>query len=1115
MKILLSVSLFAWFTCTTAWGQATAQIHGTVQDSSGSAVPGAAVKATQTETGISRAVTSGADGGYVLTNLPVGPYQLEVTKEGFTKTVQSGIVLQVNSDPAVDPILKVGSVSEQVVVEANAAAVETRSSGVGEVVQTQRIVELPLNGRNVTDLITLSGTAVQVGITRNSWFNNLPQIAIAGQAYFGTGYSLDGANHLDYLTGTTLPVAFPDAVQEFKVESSGQSAQRGAATAVSIVTRSGSNEIHGNLFEFLRNSGFGSAREYFSSSVNVLKRNQFGGTVGGPIKKNKIFYFGGFQGTILHSIPSFGTSKVPTPEMLTGDWSVFQGPSCNNAQLKAPFNNNTIAPSLYSKPSLFIVNQLLQNLGTTPDKCGNVTYPTFSSAFEDDYQYVGKVDYQLNDKQSIFFRLLDTQEKLPSSNTISPNLLSAAGGQDQFAQSYSIGHTYVISPTLVNAFRVGVNRTATTGLAFPEFSYCDAGIQMWCAFPKGLSTTALTITGAFSLMGATANSNYWRMTSYAANDDINWIKGGHQMTFGVGALVGRYGELNNFAGQGQFSFSGASTGTGMADFFLGVPSAFLQGLPNTASTRQNSVNVYFTDSWKINSRLTFNYGIRWEPFIPQTVSNGQITDFDMNRFLAGTKSTVFLNAPPGFYFPGDPGFPDKSATYHKWAHFDPRGGIAWDPKGDGKTSVRASYAFGYAYIPGISREDQAGSNPWGGRANYTVSNWSNPYANTPGGNPYPYTVSPSVRFTPGGQFLASPYDLPTPTTYSWNVGVQHQFGASWIASATYIGSRVQHLYVNVPINYAPIVGQIFATAAQCGPTASNCTLSASPGNVQARRILTQLNPSAGTFVGNMDQWDPSGYQNYNGGLFSLQKRFSAGFSMNANWTWSHCIGIFQGFNSKPEETATVPNNPTFDRGNCDSDRRNIVNITAVAVSPRFSNNVLRIIGTGWQVAGLYRFASGTPISIQQGSGQDRELAGINHERPNLIDPAHVYTGHDGPNVPYLNINAFALPAFGTFGNLGWNSIVSPTSWGLDLAVSRQFPITERQKIEFRADAFNITNSFVTQVSGAQQTGGIGTSQPGNPAVPTYDGITSGSNFAVNNAYAAPTRKIQFALKYTF
>jgi len=654
MKVVVGTLLLALFTCATVWGQATAQIHGTVQDASGSAVPGAQVKATQTETGITRETMSGSDGGYVLTNLPLGPYQLEVAKEGFTKYLQSGIVLQVNADVEVPVALKVGTVNEQVVVEANATQVETRSSGVGEVVQTQRIVELPLNGRVTTDLIALTGAAVQVGVTRGSWFNNLPQIAIAGQSYFGTGYSLDGANHLDYLTGTTLPVAFPDATQEFKVESSGQSAQRGQATSVSIVTRSGSNEIHGDLFEFMRNDGFGSAREYFSTTTSSLKRNQFGGTVGGPIKKNKLFYFGGFQGTILHSNPGNATTVIPTQAMLNGDWTTFA--ACNGHEtLKAPFVNNMISPSLYSAPSVYIVNHLLPTIGATPDQCGNITYSVPS--FEDDYQYVTKIDYQLNDKQSLFFRALVTAETLPSTQSINPTqLLGAAGETDDLAQSYSIGHTYVIGPTLVNSFRIGVDRTATTGYPINAFSFCDAGVNIWCgSSPHSIGSNGLSISQGFSY--ASSNSvTYWRMTSYGVNDDINWIKGAHQMTFGAGGLVGRYGELNNFAGSGQFTFSGTATGSGMADFFLGTPTTFFQGLPNTAATSQNFVNIYFTDSWKINSHLIFNYGVRWEPFLPQTVANGQITDFDMGRFLAGIKSTVFANAPPRLLFPGRPWF---------------------------------------------------------------------------------------------------------------------------------------------------------------------------------------------------------------------------------------------------------------------------------------------------------------------------------------------------------------------------------------------------------------------------------------------------------------------------
>jgi len=1101
LKSAIRVLVVGLFGCASIWAQATAQIHGTVQDSTGSAVPGAEIKATQTETGLSRTVNSGADGGYVLTNLPLGPYQIEVSKEGFTKYVQSGITLQVNSDPAIEAVLKVGSVSEQVVVEANATQVETRSSGIGEVVQTQRIVDLPLNGRNVTDLITLAGASVNFGNIRSSFFANLPMISIAGQAAsgepIGTEYTLDGANHINYLTGTTMPIAFPDAVQEFKVESSGETAQHGSTAAITVVTRSGSNEFHGNLFEFLRNSAFGSAREFFSTTTSPYIRNQYGGTAGGPVKKNKVFFFGGFQGTSLRYNPNNSISTVPTQAMLQGNWTQFASAACQGGvakTLKAPFANGQISPSLYSAPAVYIADKTLASLSTlgiTPNQCGQITYDTPDD--ENYLQFVSKIDYQLNDKQSMFFRLLDTHNKILNSFAVTPNLLTASStGLDQLGQSYALGHTYVISSSLVQSFRIGYQRTASNNIQNPSYDFCAAGLQnLWCgANPNELG--AVNIRGGFAaggLNGATGAANFF-MNSYSANDDLNWIKGSHQMAFGAGFLHGEMSSFNDFAGAGQFTFSGSVSGTGMSDFFLGAPSTFLQGLPNTADSEQNFFNIYFADSWKVTSRLTFNFGVRWEPYLPMTVTNGQISNFDMGRFLAGAseRSTVFLNAPYGFYFPGDPGFPGKSAVYKQWDHFDPRGGLAWDPKGDGKMSVRAGYAYGYVYVPGVSRQDQGGSNPWGGRSTFaqTGINFANPYATIAGGNPYPYVVTPNVQFTQAGQFITNQYNLPTPVSYSWNASVQRQFG-SWLVSTTYIGSRVQHLYINQPINYA------IATIA-----------GASTANTQARRVLSVLNPSQGQFVGNMDQWQPAGNQLYNGLLTSVQKRLSKGLSVSGNWTWSHCIGVFQGYDSKSDETSTVPNNLNFDRGNCDSDRRHLVNLTVVELVPQFSNRLMRMVVSNWQVSGIYRFMSGIPLSIQDGSGIDRELSGINHQRPNeiLADP---YTGLTGPSQPYFNINAFALQPLGTFGNLGWNSVHGPTFWEMDAALSRIFRIKERQSIELRADAFNLTNSFVSLPPG--------TAMPGSLAVPNFESISS-NQFGLNLA-AQPTRKIQFALKYTF
>jgi hypothetical protein len=1108
MKVFVSVVLLGFLTSAAAWGQATAQMHGTVKDASGAAVPGADVKATQTDTGLSRTTTSGADGGFVLTNLPLGPYQVEVTKEGFTKYVQSGVLLQVNSDPAIEAALKVGAVTEQVVVEANAAQVETRSSGIGEVVQTQRIVDLPLNGRNVTDLITLTGAAVNYGNYRAT---NFPMIAIAGQPSsgepFGTDYFLDGANHINYMVGTTMPLAFPDATQEFKVESSGQVAAHGASAAITVVTRSGSNNFHGNLFEFIRNSAIGSAREYFSTKPVDYKRNQYGGTFGGPIKKNKLFFFFGFQGTDTHQNPDNTITNVPTAAMMAGDFTAFASAACNSGvpkTLKAPFTNNMINPALYSAPAMFIADKVLASLGgITPNQCGLITYNT--PAYENDLQFTAKVDYQLNDKQSIFFRGLDTHILQPNSFSLTPNLLTASStGQDILQQSYAIGHTYIVSSNLVQSFRAGFERSATNNIQNQAFDFCAAGVQMWCGAQTN-ELGGLLITGGFTGGGGAGGGQGKSATyidSLSANDDVNWVKGNHQIAVGGGFLRGNYSLLNDFAGAGQFTFNGSVSGLGMADFLTGNVSSFLQGLPNIGASWQNFFNLYATDSWRINSRLTLNFGIRWEPYLPMSVKNGTISNFNMSRFLAGAadKSTVFLNAPYGFYFPGDPGFPGTSGAYNQWGHFDPRGGLAWDPKGDGKTSIRAGYAYGYAYIPGVSRLDQAGYNPWGGRSTYTGDfNFATPYATIPGGNPLPYTVGPNVIFTQAANFMSSPYNLPTPTTYSWNLSVQRQIGATWIVSSTYIGSRVQHLAINQPVNYAEIVGTIEASG--CPATSITCSGSS---NTQARRVLSLLNPSQGQYVGFLDQWEPAGTQIYNGLLTSVQKRFSHGVSANGNWTWSHCIGVFQGFDSKADQTSTMYGNLDFDRGNCDADRRHIVNITVVELTPKYSNRILRMVASDWQISGIYRFSSGMPMSIQDGTGIDRELSGIEHQRPNeiLADP---YTGLTGPNQPYFNVSAFADPALGTFGNLGWNSVVGPTFWEVDMALSRIFRIREKQSIEIRADAFNLTNSFVSDPASS--------ASPGSAVVNPFQAINS-PLFGVNNA-AYPTRKIQFALKYAF
>ena len=454
-----------------------------MQDSSGLAVPGAEVTATQTATGLVRTVTSGADGSFVLTNLPIGPYQLVVSKEGFSKYVQAGIVLQVGSNPNIEVALKVGAASEQVQVEANAAMVETRNAGVSGVIDNQRVLELPLNGRQATELIFLSGMATIVnGAGLNSGVRNFPtvDISVAGGLSNGLTYRLDGATHNDPYNNLNLPFPFPDALQEFKVETSALPAQYGhhSSAAVNAVTKSGTNEMHGDVFEFIRN-GAVNARSTFATTVDQLKRNQFGGTIGGPILKNKLFFFAGEQSTLIRTAPATNTAFVPTAPMLAGDFTAITAPACNTAhqQINLPaslgFNNNKIPPALFSTPAINIVN--LKGFPTSTDPCGQVQFGRRIASNQ--FDSLARIDYQKSDKHSLFGRYLQARLDQPTDADPS-NLLSGSTANLNFrTQSVVLGDTYLIGAGTVSNFRSTLNRSAVPKISPQVFSPNRRGDQ--------------------------------------------------------------------------------------------------------------------------------------------------------------------------------------------------------------------------------------------------------------------------------------------------------------------------------------------------------------------------------------------------------------------------------------------------------------------------------------------------------------------------------------------------------------------------------------------------------------------------------------------------------------
>jgi hypothetical protein len=492
--------------------------------------------------------------------------------------------------------------------------------------------------------------------------------------------------HNNPFDGANQPMPFPDALQEFKVEASGSSASSGMKSggAVNAVTKSGTNEFHGDLFEFVRNYQF-NARNSFAAKRDSLKRNQYGGTVGGPIVKNKLFFFGGYQGTKTRSDPGVTIGFVPTAAMLAGDFTTFASPACNAGRqitLRTPFVNNRIDPALYSKAAMNIAAKLPK----AQDDCGKIIYGVVNKL--DENQAVGKADYQWNANHSLFGRYLATTWLLPPAYALSDNVLtSTMPGYDDLAQSYAVGDTYLISPTTVNAFRLNVNRVAILRSIHPYFSAPEVGVNSYSSLSGFMS---LSVTGGFGLGGSSSSRGKYKTTTYQMSDDVNLVRGNHQTTFGVILAHWRTSVNSSARDPGIYAFNGSFTGLGMGDFLTGKLSSLLHGSGINWQSRQDYVTTYVSDVWKVNPRLTLNYGARWEPFLPLDLKQGSVYQFDYDRFRQGIKSKSFPAAPAGMYFPGDPGFPTTgSPMNNRWRIFNPRIGLAWDVQGDGRTSIRA------------------------------------------------------------------------------------------------------------------------------------------------------------------------------------------------------------------------------------------------------------------------------------------------------------------------------------------------------------------------------------------------------------------------------------------
>ena len=1087
-------------TTTSASAQlSTAQLSGRITDESSAVLPGVTVTVTQTDTGLTRSVTTDASGTYVLPNLPTGPYRLEAMLQGFRTYAQTGIVLQVAATPTINVVLAIGNVAENVSVEAAAPIVDVQSAGISDVIDNERIVELPLQGRQVTDLIVLAGAAVQTGTVGSRNFPGGVTISVAGGLPIGVGYLLDGATHNSPQSNVNLPMPFPDALQEFRVQTSGLSAQNGmhAAASVNAVTKSGTNSLHGNGFEFLRDhrlnatSPFAAIGKDGKRQDDGLRRNQFGGTLGGPIVRDKLFFFGGYQGTSLRFRPSDQIAFVPTAAMLAGDFTAFASPACNGRQvtLSGGFVGNRIDPALLSPAGL----NLARRLPTATDPCGQITYTTTGDSNEG--QGIGRLDYQWTNDHTLFGRYMATFiKKPPAYEGGSDNVLKAAdSGINNLAHALTLGDTMVFGPTMVNAIRVAYNRTTVNRYNTPYFDPSDLGIKL---YPYVRGQMAIQVLPSFEIP-AGSTSAFFRNNFYQVADDLTLVRGSHQ--FGIGGNLaywnGHYNSSSRAAG--IWIFDGSASGLALADMLLGRVTSVEHGGPQDVPIHSYYLGFYGQDTWRATDRVTFNLGLRWEPYLGVSVDNNAVYNFNIDNFRKGIKSKVFVNAPAGLLYPGDDGFPSgKTGLNKQWTNFSPRAGVAWDVKGDGRMAVRASYALAYDFMSSDYHQINSSAPPFGNRSLITdpPGRMDDPYAAV-GGDPHPIVTNRNVAYPAFGSFGTMNPDINSPRVQTWNVTFERQFGANWGVAASYIGTYSDRLWAQTSINPGIYMG-VGPCTLRDGRTYPVCSTNA---NLNVRRALYQENPTEAALIGTLDLNDDIGWQEYRGLKLSVQRRSSGGLSLSGNYTLSRCMGTkTPNTFSQIASGYTNPDDPEFDKGYCDQDRTHLASVTLGAESPSFGG-ALGVLASRWRASGIVTIQSGSRIDII--TGRDNALNGQRNQRVNKISD-DVYA-HPRTLTSYFNRAAFAQPDPGTYGNLMRNSLTGPNYWSTDLAVSRQIGLASTRALELRLEAFNLFNTFNWGIPGTELTAG---GWQANLNAGTFGRVTT---------QAGAPRIIQLGIKYAF
>jgi hypothetical protein len=1093
----------------------TASVVGTVRDETGAVIKGAHVTVTQTGTGVSHTFVTGIDGTFGFPLLPVGNYTLDVQYPGFTAFHQTGIVLTVGQAASFNVSLKPGSENQTVRVTANASIVQTTESNSSTLVDQAEVVGLPLNGRNPATLVFDTGGTnnpvqnVPESNTGNAVLQNSlvypSEIAptIHGIRGGGVYFSLDGANNMDTYQMTGGPFPNPDAVQEFSVVSGNYGAQYVSAPggAVNIVTKSGTNQIHGDLFEFIRN-GAVNARNFFSNQPDVLKRNQFGATLGAPIIHNRWFIFGSYQGTRLSDSLAGLTANVPTKDERSGDFSSLLSGS-HPVQLTDPFTGQQIAGDRMTPDMLDPVTQALLKYIPLPNpsivgKPYNYVYSSPISQTEN--QYVVKSDLDLRNHR-IFGRFFYDGFNWTPNGIPGGDILASYRGQNHTWDNATFGDTWVKGNWVMDSRFTFVRDDSITEAGENSVDLHSLGTTN---FTPGQFPTiqSLGVSGYFSIVPGNYN-NFPRHT-FVVSEDVNFLRGRNHVSFGgdvqhIYTLLRTDNQQNATVG-----FSGVFSGNALADYMLGAIGGFTQSDGIDVAASGSLPGFYGQDVVQATNRLTLTLGLRWDPFIPFQSQGNRISCWQ-----PGEQSKAFLNAPTGLTFPGDPGCNSAGANSSYWSigDWEPRFGFAYELDSTGKTVLRGGYGvystqfpmfsfLGFGLVQPFLRSI---TNP------FAPIHVSNPWATFPGGNPFANGFELNLGQRPANTPFINPALAVTVNpgfklayVQQWSLILERAITANDAVTISYFGTKGTHLSLIQDDNQAVYVAGVAGsgcTVGQYGTTAAGQPCS-TQGNIQSRRPDPLIGPIRAEFSG--------GNSIYNGLEADYRHRFSAGFTLSSAFTYGRSIDD----QSSPANTilaggsfVSIPNDPSAFRGPSDFNQLYTWRTDGVWNLPFGKNfkGVSGVAASGWQLSGILTREGGLPYSVFAatnpclcGAPTD-QFANLLPGVPRTINISANTAAMKG--LPIINASAFTIPPAGQFGDSGRNSLYAPGLTNLDVSLAKEFALTERLHFQFRSDFFNSLNhpQFLPPAAGV-------------PLPPTVFGTLSG---------ARDPRILQFSGKLLF